>query len=102
MGVFPPSSPYLTVWVPPLLRTLAPGRGAPGVPTSREDRAAPVKGGEAPGFNSSHLPVRRWGETNWKFAQAPLGVGLITDCVIFFWFLNEPFKAMDLRERMPV
>lgn len=80
--------------------TLVPGRGAPGVPSSREDRAAPVKGGRRFFLNSSQLPCRRCGETNWKFAQARLGVVLIPDSP--YLFLNEPFKAMDLRARVSV
>lgn len=107
VGVLLSSSPYLTICVPPLLCALVPRRGAPGVPPSREDRAAPVKG-RAPVFNSSQLPCRRCGETNWKFAQAPLGVVLIPGSPVLFcfyyhyYYFNEPFKAMDLRERVSV
>lgn len=62
--------------------------------------------GGAPGFNSSQLPNRRCGETNWKFAQSRLGVVLVPDSLLFdfsfFFLLNELFKAMDLRERVSV
>lgn len=102
MGVLLSSSTYLTICVPYLLRTLVPGQGATGVPSSREDRAAPVKGGRrvlTPASCRAAVVEKLIGNLlnlGLVLFWSPILFFLIFD---FFFLLNELFKAMDLRER---
>lgn len=104
VGVLVSSSTYLTICVPYLLRTLVPGQGATGVPSSREDRAAPVKGGRrvlTPASCRTAVVEKLIGNS------LNLGLVLFWSPILFFlifhfFLLNELFKAMDLRERVSV